>query len=110
MSNLSRFGGFLARSLKTAATCTLSVIIFNNYQIKLHEEKLLQLITARNSNDKIIARPRAGSSMILWTCEPAALTAREKALPDSVGVILLTLAGSVSRQSDRILGKISLCV
>lgn len=65
MSNLSRFGVFSARSLKPAATCTLSIITFNNYQIKLHEEKLLQLITARNSNDKIIAKPRAGSSMIL---------------------------------------------
>lgn len=62
-------GFFLARSPKPAATCTLIIIIIiiiaNNYQIKLHAEELLQLITARNSNDKRIARPRSNSSMTL---------------------------------------------
>jgi len=65
-SNLSR--AFLVRSPEPAATSTLStiiIIIVNNYQIKVQAEELLQLITARNSNNKSIARPRSNTSMTL---------------------------------------------
>lgn len=67
--NAELFQGFLCRSPKPAATSTLStiiiIIIANNYQIKLHAEELLKLITARNSKNKSIARPRSNSSMTL---------------------------------------------
>lgn len=64
--NATLYQGFLCRSPKPAATSTLStiiIIIANNYQIKLHAEKLLKLITDRNSNNKSIARPRSNSLM-----------------------------------------------
>lgn len=58
--------GFLSGSPKSAATFALStIIIANNYQIKLHAEELLKLITGGNSNNKSIARPRSHSSMAL---------------------------------------------
>lgn len=109
--NVTPCQGFSSGSPKPAATFTLStIIIANNYQIKLHAEELLKLITAGNSNNKSIARPRSHSSMALWTVLQQWAWQQGRNLPDFVGVILLTPAGCVSWQSDRILGRISLCV